>query len=777
MNESILENISRYAFLFLALILPIWLLPYTVSPLEFNKAFLFYIVAVFAGLLWLVSILQKAGLRIPKSAALLALAGIVLVWLASSLFSANPMLSLIGAGQEVGTFFSMILLAMALFLASVLFQTEAKAMGFYLTLFVSSSLVFIFQVLHSGFGITLFPWNIFASKIANTIGSWNEVGIFFGFIALLALVFVELFHLGKGLKLFFLAMFIAALAAVAFVNFTAVWIVLGVFFLVFLVYLSSVLLVPTAEGGNKTRKFIRFTIVALLIALFFIMAKALVGDFVSALGLTSVEVRPAWASTWEVAKSVLKGNLFLGTGPNTFLYDWLKFKPSGINLTLFWAYPFIAGIGLLPSWLATNGILGILAWLVFFAILLYYGLKIIAYSENETLRGLLIASFFGSLYLWTFAVIYPPGFLLVSLAFLTTGVFIGLLARSGKIKVAEISFLNKPKLSFVFSLAVVLLMIASVASFYLLFEKYWAAYSFNRGLMVFNAGGNIDEAENLITRASRFDQQDSYYQALSQIGLVRIQQLANQTNLPPEEMRTKFQNILGSTIGNAQTATQLNPLNFQNWMLLGQIYETLIPFNIAGSREASLAAYKEATKQAPFDPRPLFFSARVEVQAADMKSTRTFLNSSLSIKGDYVPAVFLLAQIEAQEGNLKEAIARTEQTRYLAPNDVGVLFQLGLLHYQDKNYENARLAFEQAIGINPNYSNARYFLGLVYDKQGKISDAIDQFKRIKDLNPDNKEVQQILDNLTKGKPALLGISPPALSPEKRNEPPVNESKP
>ncbi|MDP3051901.1 MAG: tetratricopeptide repeat protein, partial [bacterium] len=472
-----------------------------------------------------------------------------------------------------------------------------------------------------------------------------------------------------------------------------------------------------------------------------------------------------------------KGNLFLGTGPNTFLYDWLKFKPSGINLTLFWAYPFMAGIGLLPSWLATNGILGSLAWLVFFAILLYYGLKIIAYSENETLRGLLIASFFGSLYLWTFVVIYPPGFLLVSLAFLTTGVFIGLLCRSGKIKVAEISFLNKPKLSFIFSLAVVLLMIASVASFYLLFEKYWAAYSFNRGLTVFNTTGNLDEAENLITRASRFDQQDSYYQVLSQIGLVRIQQLANQTNLPPEEMKTKFQNILASTIGNAQTATRLNPLNFQNWMSLGQIYETLMPFKIAGSQEASLAAYKEAAKQAPFDPRPLFVLSRVEVQAADMKSARTFLDSALSIKGDYAPAVFLLAQIEAQEGNLKEAINRTEQTKFLAPNDVGVLFQLGLLYYQDKNYENARLNFEQAIGINPNYSNARYFLGLVYDKQGKTSDAIDQFKRIKDLNPDNKEVQQILDNLTKGKPALLGISPPAPSPEKRNEPPVNESKP
>jgi len=75
----------------------------------------------------------------------------------------------------------------------------------------------------------------------------------------------------------------------------------------------------------------------------------------------------------------------------------------------------------------------------------------VAYSENEILRGLLIASFLGSLYLWTFVAIYTPGFLLVALAFLMTGIFIALLVRSGKIQVIEGTFFNKPKLGFVSS--------------------------------------------------------------------------------------------------------------------------------------------------------------------------------------------------------------------------------------------------------------------------------------------------------------------------------------
>lgn len=159
-----------------------------------------------------------------------------------------------------------------------------------------------------------------------------------------------------------------------------------------------------------------------------------------------------------------------------------------------------------------------------------------------------------------------------------------------------------------------------------------------------------------------------------------------------------------------------------------------------------------------------------------MKSAKESLNSAVNLKGDYAPALFLLAQLEAQEGNLKQAIARTEQTFYLAPNDVGVLFQLGLLYYQDKNFENSRLAFEKAVALNLNYSNARYFLGLIYERMGRISDAIDKFKRIENLNPDNQEVKRILSNLMAGIPALETISPPQPSPEKRKEPPLDETK-
>src|SRR3989344_8054162 len=54
------------------------------------------------------------------------------------------------------------------------------------------------------------------------------------------------------------------------------------------------------------------------------------------------------SATLDIAKKSLKDNVVLGTGPNTFVYDWLKFKPAAVNNTIFWIARFNAGFGYLP---------------------------------------------------------------------------------------------------------------------------------------------------------------------------------------------------------------------------------------------------------------------------------------------------------------------------------------------------------------------------------------------------------------------------------------------
>ena len=772
--------ISRWMFLILAFLLPIWVLPTTVLPLDINKAYLAYTLITIAGLCWLASYLQRGVIKVPKSLVLLFLGVIIIIWLAASLFSQNSKLSFIGAGYELDTFAAITFLGVAAFLLAMLFQERKYILQFIAFLFAGATLSFIFQLFHSGFGITLLPWKIFPTKTSNLIGAWNEVAIFFGFIGLLALILFETLNF-KPLKKPLLGLVIVALLAMAMVNFSTAWTVLGIFVIVFLVYGFSVLRTLQVKKDKTdltyNHRVMWLPLIVLFIVLFFIFGRLLVGDLITSLGLATVEVRPSWNSTIDVVKQTLSqgvSSLLLGSGPNTFLYDWLRFKPASINATMFWNTRFSVGVGLLPSLTATAGILGGIAWLGFLIFLLMHGFKALMYSGDDRTRGLLLALALGAVYLWTFAIFYAPSFLLFSLAFMFTGLLIGLLVKAGKLETIEFNFFKNPSIGFVSTLIIVLLMIGGVSGLYLLSQKYIAAYAFAKGLQYFNVAGNIDKAEASFIRATRLDPQDRYYRALTETNLIRLQQLLAQTDLSTQAFTGRFQNILGATINNAQFATSLNRLDPLNWMNLGKVYEAIVPFGVNGADNLALSAYNQALQVSPFDPRPLLASARVAIQINDVNKAKEYLQQAIDVKNDYTAAHFLLAQLEAQQGNLREAIRRTEQTAFLAPNDIGVLFQLGLLYYQDNQLDKGRIALERAVQLNPNYSNARYFLGLIYDQQGRKSDAIAQFEKIEALNPDNAEVKKILRNLREGRRALAEISPPQPAPEERQEPPIEE---
>ena len=83
--------------------------------------------------------------------------------------------------------------------------------------------------------------------------------------------------------------------------------------------------------------------------------------------------------------------------------------------------------------------------------------------------------------------------------------------------------------------------------------------------------------------------------------------------------------------------------------------------------------------------------------------------------------------------------------------------------------ENARKEFEAILVKEPNHANAMYMLGQVYDKLGNKAKAKEVFAKVLELNPDNEQIKKILDNLSKNKPALEGVTP--------TQPPVEETPP
>lgn len=511
-----------------------------------------------------------------------------------------------------------------------------------------------------------------------------------------------------------------------------------------------------------------------IISLMFLLPGSLGGILSSKLGISNIEARPSWSATYDIARDTIKSNPILGVAPGRFSNQWLLLKPVGVNQTLFWNTDFDFGIGTIPSFVVTTGILGMFAWLVFLILFVYKGGKslFIKYEEEHSMF-VSVSSFMAALYMWIVAMFYVPNIVNFSFAALFTGIFVALLIKEKVVKSVKLSFVKDPRVGFISVLILISLIILSIVTTYLLTQRFMSNYSFNRSLVAFNIEGDIDSAERYMLKSVALYEHDIYYRALSEIQITRLGQILSSGNQNEDIVRAQFQAALGNVINSARSAVDFDSTNYANWISLGRVYESVIPLNIEGSYENAIASYNQALELNPNSPSMYIILARTELAKADTEKAKEFIGQALVLKSDYTEALFLLSQIEARSGNIDEAIAQVEKASFIAPNDIGVFFQLGLLRYQDKDYAGAVSALERAVILNPVYANAKYFLGLSYYNEGRRDEAIAQFKDVLFLNPDNVEVGQILSNLKNGyKP--FSATPPVEPPEDRDELPVEE---
>lgn len=310
-----------------------------------------------------------------------------------------------------------------------------------------------------------------------------------------------------------------------------------------------------------------------------------------------------------------------------------------------------------------------------------------------------------------------------------------------------------------------------ISSSFLLIKNYLAEVKYFQGLRAWQEGRS-EEAINKLTGANNLNPgPDSYWRDISQLYLLRLNEVLQRTDLLPEELTNQSQLLITNAINSAKQATDISSKNVANWNVRGFIYRNLIGL-VGGAEDWALDNYKKALELEPTNPYIFVEIGRIFLAKADiftqqgkekemtesLTQAKTNFQKALELKSDYPPAHFQLAMIYIREGKTREAIEKLEETKFVASFDIGLAFQLGLLYYNDNQFDKAKEEFERAVRIDGNYSNARYFLGLIYDREGKRDLAIEQFERIEKLNSENQEVKIILENLRKGKTALEGIS-------------------
>lgn len=771
-SQTIFDTAARALIGFLVFALPLFFLPVGGLSLEFSKSFFVAFVALIAFLLWIIGRLQDGSFSMPRSAVLLSFGAIALVAVISALFSDVRPVSIFGFFYEFGTAASFLALFVLLALTAVLFQSERRVLALYGALVASFAVVLVFQVIRIVAGNDTLSFGMFTNPAASIVGKWNDLALYTGVMALLALAALEFLKIETRIRYVIGGIFAVTLIVLAVVNFYLVWAMLGILALVLLVYHLSFKRFLQIKAERAWRFPVAATIVLVLAVAFVLAGSTLSSFIVPSLGINTIEVRPSWGTTIEVIQEVWREDPALGIGPNRFDRAWLFHKPDAVNYTPFWGTDFRWGFGLFPTLAATTGVAGLVAVLLFFAAFFFDGFRTLFLSRNQFSQYLSLSAFLVASLIWLAAFAYTPGITLIVYGVIFTGVCIALRISQGFGSNVSFSYLADPRIGFVSVLALVLLVIANVWGGYDAGKRALSLVQLEKGRSAF-AAGSIDGAQRALGVAASLNPYDTLYRLLADVNLASVNSLLSRQGMSAEDLQIAFQSALGATIEAAQRAVRFDETNYLNWSSLSNIYAAIIPLRVTGAYENAAVSLEEARKRNPKNPALVLSRARLEALNGDNAKAREFIGEALALKNDYTDAIFLLAQIQVNEGKLKDAIRSVEQATLVQPNDAGLFFQLGLLKYNNEEYRGSASAFGRAVALIPEYSNARYFLGLSLYNLDDRAGALAEFQELVRLNPDNEEVNRIHANLKAGRRPLSGI-PSEKPPEERPTPPIEE---
>ena len=782
-NIAVLDKIIKGCIYTLVFLIPLWFLSATVNVLDFNKQTLIVFLTVIAFILWLAKLLSQEELRWKKSKLNLAVLGFLLVYILATVFSLHPYDSLMGFSTHLsGGLINILSLVGLYFLIINSFKKEGDRRRLVFTFLGSSVIASLFGLLQI-LNVFVLPFSFLKTASFNTIGTVNSLGIF----AAISLIFSISLLLVKKLEVNFfkdvpeigVKVFLWIFSAINFLilitlNFWVLWAVLGVGIFVLLI-------LQTALRNIKITSLVPI-MVFLVFVLFFTLFKP-------ALPISTnlpTEISLSHQGSMTVVTEVIKERPVLGSGPEGFIYNYAKYKPTSINQTAFWNTRFTNPAAEIFSLASDSGILGLLSFLLMIGLAGYLAIKkILDTDRKDKLNIGLFSVWVALIAAW---VLYPQNLTLIFLFWF----FLALLVIDFSDKEGKLNFGNSSKIALAVSLGFVVMILVFVSLFYLQGTKYLAEMKYKDGLTLVQAAEGLDAGINRIVQSTTINaRDDKAFRSLAQLFLAKANQDLTNTELDKEEREDRARISASNAINSAVRATELNPLEMSNWLVRGDVYKKLIGF-IGSSEKWAEVAFKQALGLEPLNPFVHTEIGRIYVTIADiltpeartdneikekvalfLAEAQKYFDKAIEAKEDYSPAHFEMALVYDRQGRIEEAIDKMEKNLEFAPNDLGVAFQLSVLYYKNSQFDKAKTAFQQTLMLDPNFSNARYFLGLLYEKDGQIEKAIQEFEAIAELNPGNENIEVILENLRTGKPALG--SPELGPPGEPQEVPIEEA--
>lgn len=772
---NICDKILKASLYLLVFALPLFFLPWTFETLDFNKQNLLIVLTLFAGLAWLGKMVASRQVVLRRSFLNVLILLYVVIYTLATIFSLDSIRSFIGAsGLEKEGLVTVLCFVVLYFVIINNFRDIKAVKNLLYSYILGAGLVTVWTILAF---LGVLPSVLIASQALNSVGTLNSLGIFLGaaFVLLCPLFLGAETEKATSKKNLILKIVMAVFAVLTLFLLATIdnWTVWAIFAPAVALILAFVV-IRAHEVKNLGWLALPMAAFVVTVLLFFINTPIATR--------LPAEIMPSFSASAGIARQTLQEAPLLGSGPSTFVFDYAKFKPAGVNETQLWDVKFDRSASRVLTMLTTTGLFGIISWLfliIFLAVQTVFNL-IKEKSGALWLNQLAVGSAWFLLLIAKF--LYSSNLTLEFSFWVLTAILIVMTSH----KFWEISLGSAPRISLILSFLLALGMILAISSFYLIGERYAADARFVQALSSINRGEDLSKTTELFNSAASLNQRnDVYLRNLAQSLQAQINQELAAT--PSEERAKKIQELVAADINVAKRATELSPKNSANWAALASIYQTVMPL-IQGSDEWAVSSWQKAIELEPGNPYLYTELGKTYASMADILSSglqssdekvkadaetkirenlakaEEQLSKAIEVKADYAPAHFELALVYSRQGKIKEAISKLEAIKLDLPNDIGVAFQLGLLYAQNKELDKAVTELSRAVELAPNFANARWYLAVIYEEQGKKDLALVQLEEILKTNPENETVKQKIDSL-KNPPSAPAAPLPQPIPE------------
>jgi len=738
-------------FIFL---LPIFFLPGLWGTLGFQKSLLAVgcvaFVIIGGSLLLLRSRQTQTVLPLPLGVFLVFL----VVTLASALASSDLSAALRGSVFEVQTF-AFALLLFGIMTVPLLLQ-QSKRYMFYACVALGSSLalLLVYAVSRIVFGPIL-PFGSFFGATQTPAGNLNDLALLAGLAIMLSIVAMLQLRL-RTVSQAILAGFVAlALLVLAVVNFLYVWIVVGFFALLVLLYLLSYDSFFQESSEASQSQSMRSPILLGLVSVVCVISGAFVvaGDFMSErfanwFEIEYLEVRPSLVANLDIAQGVYGDDLFLGVGPNQFEQAWREFKDPAINQTLFWNTDFIAGSGFVPTLFVTLGLLGGLTFILFHVSYLWLGVRALLRPSNSDsfwyFAG--VFSFVGAVFLWGMSYVYVPSATVLLVAALLTGLSLAAFSDLQPEARKVIPLVTNHKRGFMIMATTIFLITGSMFVLFTVGEQYVAQASFNKAQQSASSIAVIDQAA-LEAFATYPD--DRFLGVRARVALLEMNRLLAIPE-PTEADQQRFVEVADLALRFATGAIASAPENPEYQAILAGIYNNYASAGIEGALERSSESLTEAKRLDPKNPSYALMEAQMAAARGDITTARTAVTAALQQKPNFAQALLLLAELDIAAGDIPGAIETTRAILTLEPQNPARYYQLGILLTAAEQTDGALEAYGTALSLDPSFANARYLRALVLIDRGQSDQALDELRLVAETNADNSQLLELIGALESG---------------------------